>query len=73
MKPYVVVKRNLQWHMMIAGQEPGLIRHDDRDFVVRLASDVAALNDGLISVYGEDGQLSYALRFKGGVAVRDPN
>jgi len=54
---------------MVDGREPGMIRHDDRDFVVNIAVGVASKNDDEICVFASDGRHLYTQRFKNGVVV----
>ncbi|RPI47101.1 MAG: hypothetical protein EHM59_05540 [Betaproteobacteria bacterium] len=69
MKQYMIVPRKSQWHMLVDGQEPGLIRHDSREFVISMAAALAALHDDSIAVYSESGQLAFATQFRSGLAV----
>jgi hypothetical protein len=71
LRRYSIVRRESQWHMMVDGQEPGLIRHDNRDFLVAIASDLAATQNDSISIYKEDGQISFVLRFRDGAVCSE--
>ncbi|MPZ43099.1 MAG: hypothetical protein GEV05_06810 [Betaproteobacteria bacterium] len=71
MKQYQIVWREQQWHLMIEGQECGLLQSDDRSYLVQIACKVAAERGSAVDVFDARNKLETRLSFRDGTLAID--
>ena len=68
---YRIIRREQQWHLVIEGQECGLLQCDDRNFLVQVACSVAAERGSAVQVFDARDELEARLYFRDGTLTVD--
>jgi hypothetical protein len=68
---YRIIHREQQWHLVIEGQECGLLQCDDRSFLVQIACSVAAERGSAVQVFDARNELEARLYFRDGSLTID--
>lgn len=71
MKNYRIVCRQQQWHLLIEGQECGLLQADERSYLVQIACKVASERGSTVHVFDNLDTLEAKLSFNNGVLAVD--
>jgi hypothetical protein len=71
MTQYRIIHREQQWHLVIEGQECGLLQCDDRSFLVQIACSVAAERGSAVQVFDARNELEARLYFRDGTLTID--
>lgn len=66
MREYRIVCRERLWHLVIEGQEHGLLKCDDRGYLIRIACKVAAERRSSVQVFDASDELEARLCFEDG-------
>jgi hypothetical protein len=70
-KNYQIVCRQQQWHLLIEGQDCGLLQSDERGNLVQIACKVAAERGSVVQVFDNCDKLEACLTFGNAVSARD--